>query len=305
VTDLARAPTFFDLDAYDAGCLELRVRLDRLAEMEALGRAETLASGLAGTARALRGHFGMALETLGADLPDGFVEALDALARRAASGDPEVLREGLGQCLRAFRDGHALVLAGLPQERRERLALAQRLVRRRLLASLALAACGLGLVLAAPALERAWQGFERNNFVHDFVREDSGRPGLRIAGAYGPEADGERRWRWGWGTRTIVALELDNPGPVRLDYAVSNPLEGQSLAVVANGEILAVHGPLPGVTGMARSAAGSVRFEGRTGLNAIVFEHPLVNHFTFTGDDTPFSVAFLELRLAAGLRAGR
>jgi len=310
----ARATGSFDLDAYDARCLALRGRLDRLAGLEAMGREAALARELPGLLSELRVHFGQALCQLHREaaagepdeaLPEPLRSACDDIALRLAQGGPQELRGGAADCLRLFRQGHVRVLEALPPAGKERLARARRRARRLALALLAACACALGLLLAAPALERAWKGFERNNFALDLARDAAERPGLRIAGVYGPEADKEKRWRWGWGTQTIIALELDRPGPVSLDYAVSNPLEGQTLGVSANGELLASHGPLPGVTGMARSVAGSVRFQGREGLNAIVITHPVVNHFTFTGDDTPYAVAFLELRLATGLRAGR
>lgn len=313
-----RSTGSFDLAAYDARCLALRARLDRLAGLEALGREAALARELPGLLRDLRGHFGQALRQLDREaaaaaaagapdeaLPEPLRSACDDIALRLDQGGPQALRGCAALCLGLFRQGHARVLEALPPAGKERLAKARRRVRRLALGLLAACACALGLLLAAPALERAWKGFERNNFALDLARDAAERPGLRIAGVYGPEADKEKRWRWGWGTQTIIALELDRPGPVSLDYAVSNPLEGQTLGVSANGELLASHGPLPGVTGMARSVAGSVRFQGREGLNALVITHPLVNHFTFTGDDTPYAVAFLELRLATGLRAGR
>ncbi|GFK94713.1 hypothetical protein NNJEOMEG_02560 [Fundidesulfovibrio magnetotacticus] len=298
----------FDPSAYDAGCLALRTRLDRLARLEALGRADAVERNLTRTARDLDEHFEAAFVALGIQrsfAPDAQTFPRDLPRRDALPGQDATGGRGARCLIRQFRQAHALVMESLPWPVRESLDRARRRTRRTMGTVLALAACAAVLILAWPALRGVWHGFERANFVHDFVLQAADRPGVRIAGVYGPEVQDGLRWRWGWGTRSIIALELNRPEPVRLDFAVSNPLEGQTLSVIVNGETLAHHGPLPAATGMARSASGSVRFQGKAGLNAIVIEHPLMNHFTFTGDDTPYSVAFLELVLSTGLRAGR
>ena len=324
--------TGFRLQDYDARCLDLRSRCDHVSQLAEANRWEDLALAQFLLAQDLWRHFGgvftalasppdgrglrgsrpepaMSLpESLGLGLHDVAASAEELRAGVAGESDAFLLDpvRSLAQarrCTELFREGHALTLSRLPEAERKILAGQVRRFHRAVWIALVACVFTTAAVLAAPSLQRAWQDFQQANFAHDFVAMASEPPNLHISGVFGPEKEGERRWRWGSGPRTVITLELKKPGPVRLNYAVSNPLEGQELALVVNGEVLARHMDLPVVTGMAQSLRESVRFQGRAGLNSIVFEHPLVNHFDFVQDDTPYAVAFLELSLAAGLKA--
>jgi hypothetical protein len=321
----------FSLNEYDARCLDLRSCCDHVSQLAEASHWEELALALLLLAQDLEEHFGGVLSGLESPQaagdcaefacnPVGSLPESLRLGLRDVAASAEELRGGIAarpgalpldpcrlraqarRCTELFREGHALVLSRLPEAERKKLASQVRRFHRALWAVLAAFVFTAAAILAAPSLQRAWKDFRQENFIHDFVALTSEPSNLRVSGALGPEKEAERRWRWGVGPRTVITLELKKPSPVRLDYAVSNPLEGQELTLVVNGEVLARHTGLPAVTGMAQSLRESVRFQGRAGVNSIVFEHPQVNRFNFVQDDTPYAVAFLELTLATGLK---
>lgn len=317
----------FCLKDYDARCLALRSRCDHMSRLVEANRWEALALALPPLAQDLGRHFGQVLSALerpraagdgtepardpAKPLPEGprgVAVSVEGLRGDATEGpgepplDPVRLRAQARRCMELFREGHALVLSRLPEAERKILAGQARRFHRAVWTVLAACVFATAAVLAATPLQWVWQDFRQANFVHDFVTTASEPSNLGISGVLGPEKEAGRRWRWGIGPRTVITLELEKTGPVRLDYAISNPLEGQALTLVVNGEVLARHTGLSAVTGMAQSLHESVRFQGRAGPNAIVFEHPLMNHFDFVKDDTPYAVAFLKLTLAAGLK---
>lgn len=316
----AQQPAGFCLQAYDARCLDLRSRCDHVCDLADEGRWEELSRSLPLLARDIGRHFGQALarlesadeaspgdplNALNDDLRANLRDLATPTAQPGEGGGPALLRLRAARCAGLFRRGHAAVLARLPEAQRRKLDGQKRRQRRSAWVALAAVLAIVALALASPSLERVWNEFQRNNFVHDFLAQSIRPASLDVSGAFGPEHDAKRRWRWGCGARTVITFHLDSPGPLRLDYAISNPLEGQELTVSANGRALSRHAGLPAVTDMAQSLRESLRFQGRAGRNEIVFEHPLVNRFTFVQDDTPYAVAFLELTLAAGLRAGQ
>lgn len=76
-------------------------------------------------------------------------------------------------------------------------------------------------------------------------------------------------WRWGLGPKSELRFELPREGRYVLECDFANVIPGQSLAVAANGEVLAV------VSDMAAGAVKTLRLpvSGRKGVNAVALAY--------------------------------
>ncbi|MFP5259287.1 MAG: glycosyltransferase family 39 protein [Acidobacteriota bacterium] len=103
-------------------------------------------------------------------------------------------------------------------------------------------------------------------------------------------------WRWGMGPSSLLTFELEQAGPLWLEFDFDNLLPGQNVVVAANGEIIAT---------LANLAAGAqerhrLPIAGRPGKNTVIIASTVWNHGTVTFAETdirPMSLYIRKLRL--------
>lgn len=105
-------------------------------------------------------------------------------------------------------------------------------------------------------------------------------------------------FRWGLGPTSAMTFELDNPQALILEFDFDNTLDGQTVVVAANGQIL------ENLSGLGVGETGRLRIPiaGRAGANDVLIAYSHWNHGTVTFAETdvrPMALFIRRLRLVA------
>ncbi len=105
-------------------------------------------------------------------------------------------------------------------------------------------------------------------------------------------------WRWGLGPTSAMTFELDKPQALILEFDFDNTIDGQNVAVAANGQILE---NLSGL-GVGETRRLRLPIAGRAGANDVLIGYSHWNHGTVTFAETdvrPMALFIRRLRLVA------
>ncbi|MHC1791860.1 glycosyltransferase family 39 protein [Solidesulfovibrio sp.] len=83
------------------------------------------------------------------------------------------------------------------------------------------------------------------------------------------EHDGGQTYIWGLGPHSTFAFALDADAAVAVDYDLNNPIPGQSVFFVLNGEPIHAITDLPAQKWLGQSTAGTIHARGRRGPNTL------------------------------------
>lgn len=118
------------------------------------------------------------------------------------------------------------------------------------------------------------------------------------------EREGFGQWRWALGEQTALRFTLPKDMAVTADFALNNPIAGQSVTIVFNGQPLEVIDGLAPDKWLSPTVSRQLRLVGRQGENTLSLRFAAWNGqanrpaATFApGDGRPFAVAFTKLRL--------
>ncbi len=113
------------------------------------------------------------------------------------------------------------------------------------------------------------------------------------------ETEPARQWRWALGPQAALRLVLPEDKELELSFACNNPLDGQEVTVLVNGEEKWRSGPIGAQRWMQAEVKQSLTFPGKKGVNTVVFVFAKWNgspaYFSET-DHTPYAVAFTKLQ---------
>ena len=113
------------------------------------------------------------------------------------------------------------------------------------------------------------------------------------------EFDPAGKWRWAVGPESRISFRQQQARPMRLEFAISNPLPGQSIVLSINGQEVKRYDNLPATPWLAATLSESLPFDAQAGTNEIVFTYSLQNGRGATlgsSDQTPYAVSFTTLR---------
>ena len=137
--------------------------------------------------------------------------------------------------------------------------------------------------------------------VHGNVMDAQGlAPEYELKGLHGVEADGNRAWRWGVDGKSEISFPLAGPQRVRLGYAFTNFMAGQSCRVLVNNKVLDETADIPRQTWGEGQKQREIEFDGTDGRNTVVFEFSKINHINASmsdTDSTPYTVAFTKIEI--------
>ncbi|EKO40679.1 MAG: hypothetical protein B193_0591 [Solidesulfovibrio magneticus str. Maddingley MBC34] len=105
-------------------------------------------------------------------------------------------------------------------------------------------------------------------------------------------------WRWGLGPTSAMTFELDKPQALILEFDFDNTIDGQTVAVAANGQLLE---NLSGL-GVGETRRLRLPIAGRAGANDVLIAYSHWNHGTVTFAETdvrPMALFIRRLRLVA------
>lgn len=122
----------------------------------------------------------------------------------------------------------------------------------------------------------------------------------------------EGSYRWGSGPETALRFKVNQPGRIRLEIALNNPIPGQGVTVLVNGEGVKRLENMPARPWLQNPENVLLDVDAKAGENTVVLRYDLWNgkypaphHANFApGDGRKLAMAFTRLRLVAPSMAG-
>lgn len=124
--------------------------------------------------------------------------------------------------------------------------------------------------------------------------------GLHMSGFEGPETSEEGRWRWMVGPQSTLKFRLQESRAYVLRYALNNPLPGQKVELIINGETVLTREGMPPDPWLKPSIREIRVLQGRAGENTIVWRFSMQNHAGVVfaeKDKRPLAQVLLECKL--------
>lgn len=102
---------------------------------------------------------------------------------------------------------------------------------------------------------------------------------FKLGGFWSPECDSRsgKQFVWAEGPRGMVIFISARDQRVSLTFSLSNPIAGQTISVLANGDAVKTYENMPAVPFLEVSAKETIEFDARKGLNEITFTSSMWN----------------------------